>query len=416
MKRMETWMKPVRRCGIDTDCVKKNPCQSVQSRTGGPVSSVFLSLLLFISSAHAQCDKLGFLTGDIYSEPRPVACVPLSLTASTRGINSRDPSYVFEYNGRDESKLTINPVYYYNKPGKYQILQISTVDGKPARTCATVYVLDTLPPKFSFMSCGTSLTISITTSTSAAYDSYNLDWGDGQTTNGVLATDAGQLVHQYATRQSYRVRVDGRYRIADCGGKAFRVFTPGEPPKPPTISRLEPNGQQVRVYVGNEDGGLFALEQKIGTGGFKPVVNGSRAGSSQLTAPLDTTQTNCFRLVQIDPCFPPANFAATCYEPPKPKLPTGPVLTWWVPSAFTPNGDGQNDTFGVIGQTDPDDFQLSILNRWGIVIFRTTDPIQAWNGTVAGEPAPVGQYGFLVLNGRSGVENNRKSGILLLVR
>ncbi len=382
--------------------------------------NLFLSLVSLLSAfpSFAQCDKIGFLTGDIYIVPRPVACVPLSITASTRGVNSRDPSYVFDYDGRDESKLTVNPVHYYNKPGVYQILQLSTVDGKPARFCTKVYVLDTLPPKFSFASCGTSLTISVTTSTSASYDSYTVDWGDGQTTKDVLTADAGQIVHQYATRNSYRVRVDGRYRVADCGGKAFRVFTPGEPPKPPTISRVEPNGQQIRVYITNDDGGLFALEQRLGSGSFQFVANGSRAGSSQLTAPLDTAQTNCFRLVRTDPCFPSANFPATCYEPPKskPPKPTGPVLNWWIPSAFTPNGDGQNDTFGIIGQIDTEAFQMSILNRWSVVIFRTTDPFQTWNGTVAGQPAPMGLYGFQIQNGRSGTENSRKSGVVLLVR
>lgn len=378
-----------------------------------------LFVFLFTSfPAFPQCSKLGFMTGDISVKPSLVDCVPLSVTAATLGLTSRNPSWVFEYNGVDESKLTQNPVYHYTKPGRYTILQLSTVDGKPARTCATVYVLDTLPPTFRFISCGTSLTVSITTSQAAFYDSYTIDWGDGQLTKNVPNSDAGAVVHQYTNRQPYRVRVDGVYRIASCGGKAFRVFTPGEAPKPPVISRIEPNGGQVRVVVGNESEGLYGLEQKIGSGDYRPVANGSRASSNQFTVPIDTTQANCFRLVQTDPCFPPVNFSPTCYEPPKPELPkpTEPALRWWLPSAFSPNGDGQNDTFGVIGQADPDDFQLSILNRWNMVVFRTTDPTRLWDGSMGGQPAPAGAYTYHVRNGRSGSGIGQKSGVVLLVR
>jgi gliding motility-associated-like protein len=403
-------MKRIERIFTDFLALKSNLFLSVPF-----VQSVFL-LFLSVFPSFSQCNKPGFLTGDIVIRPRVVGCVPFSLTASSQGVTSRDPSWVFEYDGRDESKLTTNPGYTYVKPGVYTILQLSTVDGKPARFCATITVFDTIPPAIQFQSCGTSLTLSVVNSQSTSYQSYDINWGDGQPVQNVPAADIGAAVHQYANRQPYRVQVFGRYRVVTCGGRSARVFTPGEPPRPPIITRLEPEGQQIRVQVSNSDRGLYGLEQQLGTGDFRRIATGSRANTNQFTAPLDTAQINCFRLVQLDPCFPAANYPPICYEPPKPKPPVEPALSWWVPSAFTPNGDGRNDTFGVIGQSDPDYFQLSILNRWGVVVFRSTDPQKGWDGILGGQPAPAGPYAYHIQNGRSGTETSQKSGVVFLVR
>ena len=53
-----------------------------------------------------------------------------------------------------------------------------------------------------------------------------------------------------------------------------------------------------------------------------------------------------------------------------------------VPNAFTPNGDGLNDTFKPI-ITRPDmvvQYHLSIYNRWGQRFFETSDPAEGWDG------------------------------------
>ena len=47
------------------------------------------------------------------------------------------------------------------------------------------------------------------------------------------------------------------------------------------------------------------------------------------------------------------------------KLSITPPNSWFVPSLFTPNGDGENDTFVIIKLQDFPDTQVSIYNRWG---------------------------------------------------
>ncbi len=56
---------------------------------------------------------------------------------------------------------------------------------------------------------------------------------------------------------------------------------------------------------------------------------------------------------------------------------------FYIPSAFTPNGDGLNDVFRIEGRGFSE-YELTIFNRWGNVIFHTTNPEDAWVGN-AGE-------------------------------
>lgn len=54
----------------------------------------------------------------------------------------------------------------------------------------------------------------------------------------------------------------------------------------------------------------------------------------------------------------------------------------YLPNSFTPNNDGVNDDFGVVGeQIDATDFEFRIFDRWGNLIFFTNDPNERWDGT-----------------------------------
>jgi len=55
-----------------------------------------------------------------------------------------------------------------------------------------------------------------------------------------------------------------------------------------------------------------------------------------------------------------------------------------LPSAFTPNGDGKNDCFGVRTWGSISNLQLHIYNRWGELVFATTVPTRCWDGTYKG--------------------------------
>ncbi|MES2628254.1 MAG: PKD domain-containing protein [Bacteroidota bacterium] len=68
-------------------------------------------------------------------------------------------------------------------------------------------------------------------------------------------------------------------------------------------------------------------------------------------------------------------------------------MSVYVPNAFTPDGDGLNEFFlpSVLG-SEVDTYEFLIFNRWGEVIFKSTDPKHGWDGKVAGTDAKADVY------------------------
>lgn len=64
----------------------------------------------------------------------------------------------------------------------------------------------------------------------------------------------------------------------------------------------------------------------------------------------------------------------------------------WFPNSFTPDKDNKNDTWSGTGDCIPDPYKLMIFNRWGELIFSTTDPYRDWDGTYSGAASPIGVY------------------------
>ena len=62
-----------------------------------------------------------------------------------------------------------------------------------------------------------------------------------------------------------------------------------------------------------------------------------------------------------------------------------------LPLAFSPNGDGLNDIFYVIGGTFVE-FRFEIYNNWGKMIFESNDPLIGWDGTHQDIEQPLGVY------------------------
>ena len=63
----------------------------------------------------------------------------------------------------------------------------------------------------------------------------------------------------------------------------------------------------------------------------------------------------------------------------------------WVPNAFTPNNDGLNDVFKPYIE-NVSTYHLYILNRWGELLFETTDFSQGWNGFYKDHLVPSDSY------------------------
>lgn len=70
------------------------------------------------------------------------------------------------------------------------------------------------------------------------------------------------------------------------------------------------------------------------------------------------------------------------------------ILLFYVPNAFTPDGDGHNQYFKPIMTSgfDPYDYHLIIFNRWGEPVFESYNALVGWDGTYDGKNAQDGVY------------------------
>lgn len=67
----------------------------------------------------------------------------------------------------------------------------------------------------------------------------------------------------------------------------------------------------------------------------------------------------------------------------------------YLPNAFSPNGDGENDDFhAYIHPLCVTEFKLVIYNRWGEKVFETEDVTQVWNGEFRGTMSNPAAYAF----------------------
>lgn len=85
----------------------------------------------------------------------------------------------------------------------------------------------------------------------------------------------------------------------------------------------------------------------------------------------------------------------------------------FIPNAFTPDGNGINDTWNIPALLAYPQFELTVYNRFGQEVFRTKKTPVAWDGRYKGKDLPTGSYTYL-LDLKNGID--LVSGSVLIIR
>jgi len=94
----------------------------------------------------------------------------------------------------------------------------------------------------------------------------------------------------------------------------------------------------------------------------------------------------------------------------------GPTI--FVPNAFSPNGDGENDVLFAYGQNElfPLELIFRVYNRWGQKVFETTDFTQGWDGYFNGKLSDPAVFDYYIEVSCPGGEEFFEKGNITLVR
>lgn len=166
------------------------------------------------------------------------------------------------------------------------------------------------------------------------------------------------------------------------------------------------NVSKYKVYFRDHRGKAFSQVSALGSPDSTKLIDDREALSKDIAG--------CYVVTALDKYgneSDPSN--SVCMENcPKYKL----------PNVFTPNGDGTNDFFRPKkGWQFVDQVRFQVFNRWGDLVYETTDPKLMWDGKDMdnGKKLPAGTYFYeiTIFENRLKNEANRtKSGVIQLIR
>lgn len=92
---------------------------------------------------------------------------------------------------------------------------------------------------------------------------------------------------------------------------------------------------------------------------------------------------------------------------------------FFIPTSFTPDDNNINDLLCPVGNSF-ETFEFAVYNRWGELIFVSTNTSVCWDGKMKGKKAPIGVYAYSLtfthLNSSGIPEKGQKSGTITLIR
>jgi gliding motility-associated-like protein len=207
--------------------------------------------------------------------------------------------------------------------------------------------------------------------------SYSWNFADGGTAN------ISNPKHSYATDGSYGVTV------TVTSGKGCVTTTAAYPitvlPKP--VANFD---AEYLLSRGLETDWKFTFTGK-NTDSYNWMFQDGQTSTSSNPFFMSFKGTGDFKVMLI------ASNSSGCADTFSKNIFLKPELLFYLPNAFSPNIDGLNEEFKPYQSFGISKYRMTIMNRWGEILFYSEDPNIGWKGLDSkGEPVMEGVYAFAV--------------------
>jgi gliding motility-associated-like protein len=312
------------------------------------------------------------------------SCYELTLRLANNSKNAN--AYFWDFGQGDTSNLT-EPIVTFPNLGTYNVMlvAIDTIcDSYDTAFVQIVHDTASFPIcdwKENYASCDLFREVEWTEQLPNA-DYYEWDFGDGT----ALTTTNTVVNHTYPAFATYTATVTARDSFCDVGYDQNFTIVFDDDANIPTVNLFTDSCRYggVDVIYQNVDSNMIFEWDFSGTAdtGMIPSFRYPESGLEEVT--LTIIDTLCNRAYEFD-------FMATIVRI------EGRV---YIPSAFTPNGDKDNEEFKIFGNSCLDDPTFRIYDSWGNEVFRSEDPFnEFWDGTFNGKRVPQDVYTYRFTGG-----------------
>jgi len=328
---------------------------------------------------------------------------PISFTdRSTTGSSGLTDWQWFFENGAESNQQ--NPIHEYENPGeKNVVLQVRDVNGctdqtqQPVRYFPVPPLLIVAPSTFD--GC-VPANVFFDNLSAPIDETYDITWsfGDGGMSTAISPT------HLYNEPGLYTISLDIVSPIGCQIDTTFRDWI-NVNPSPTADFTFSPENPSIFDPVVNFESLSQLADQHF--------WDFDGEGTSMLENPTFAFPDSGQQVVQLI-----VTQQSGCQDSIQKVVDVSPEIRYFVPNAFTPNDDGRNDFFRGTGIMDGvTNFSFTVWNRYGELIFTSSDPEIGWDGRSGknGVPAPNGVYIYVVqFNGPRGEREERKGTFTLL--
>lgn len=313
------------------------------------------------------------------------ACPPLTATFANRSRYSKTPGaagftrFIWDFGDNTSFTGANPPVHVYADTGRYTVT-LTMIDSTSCTRSQTVskevsFSIESvkagleLPP----LVCTKKGVSFINTSQKATR--YLWKFGDGDTSSAITPT------HVYDTVGTFTVKLYA-YNPSFCNGIDSASGTISVKAGPKAAFTHEPLIPETNIPVTffNHSSGAVSYNWDFGDG---------RGSTDHTPRPYQYRRTGEYKACLV------AKSSDGCTDTTCRLVATDVLPLADLPTAFTPNGDGNNDVLYVVG-AGIEAMNLKIYNRWGEHVFESDKQTDGWDGTHKGKQQEMDTYAFVL--------------------